>query len=119
MKTSGKGQQAGRFVPSTGGRTLHVPTPMLRDMQKQATRFDRNVSWCIRMAWDMASRQIGDCRQEDRPLRSPLLRGRKRPLAVKLPATTWQNLVDEGARLDRSQSWLVQQAWLAARPHFP
>ena len=102
-------QRAGRSV-------VHVPTPMLRDMQKQAKRLDQSVSWCVRMAWNMASPDIRRWSAHDPTPQSRLLRGRKRAEAMSMPSNMWFELSREAARLDRSRSWLVQQAWLLARP---
>lgn len=103
------GEQAGpRWV-------VHVPTPMLRDMQKQAERLDRSVSWCVRMAWDMAAKDMRAWSAHEPTPQSRLLRGRRRPESMSLPSATWCELSEEAARLDRSRSWVVQQAWLVAR----
>ena len=91
---------------------VHVPTPMLRDMQKQAQRLDRSVSWCVRMAWNMAAADIRSWSAHDPTPQSRLLKGRKRSESMTMPPTTWSELTVEAARLDRSRSWLVQQAWL-------
>lgn len=97
-------------------RVVHVPTPMLRDMQKQASRLDRSVSWCVALAWTLAADDVRSWRADDATESSRLLQGRKRPETMTIPGSTWRQLADESARLDRSASWLVQQTWLAARP---
>jgi uncharacterized small protein (TIGR04563 family) len=97
-------------------RVVHVPTPMLRDMQNQAGRLDRSVSWCVALAWTLAADEVRGWRADDVTGTSRLLQGRKRPETMTIPGSTWRQLADESARLDRSPSWLVQQTWLAARP---
>jgi len=97
-------------------RVVHVPTPMLRDMQKQASRLDRSVSWCVSLAWTLAAEEVRAWRADDPTETSQLLKGSKRQETMTVPASTWRQLANESARLDRSPSWLVQQTWLAARP---
>jgi uncharacterized small protein (TIGR04563 family) len=97
-------------------RAVHLPTPMLEDMRKQARRLEQSVSWCVHTAWTLASADVQTWSQHDRAAEHRLLGGRRRPEPMVLPEGIWQQLTAESARLDRSPSWLVQQAWLAARP---
>ncbi len=102
----------------SAAQTLHIPTPMLREMEKYAARLNRNVSWCARMAWSIACADIGDDRAHQSAKGSRLLSGRKRPTVIELPLSTWLHLTLEAERLDRSRSWMVQRAWLMARSRF-
>jgi hypothetical protein len=88
---------------------------MLRDMQNQASRLDRSVSWCVALAWTLAAEEVRAWRADDATETSRLLKGRKRPETMTMSGSTWRQLASESARLDRSPSWLVQQTWLAAR----
>ena len=97
-------------------RVVHVPTVLLRDMQLQASRLERSVSWCVALAWTLCAEDVRSWRSDDPTEPSRLLQGRKRPETMTIPSSTWRQLANESARLDRSPSWLVQQAWVAARP---
>lgn len=97
-------------------RVVHVPTAMLHDMQQQASRLERSVSWCVALAWTLAAEEVRSWRADDRTAPSRLLEGWKRPETLTVPTSTWTQLATESARLDRSTSWLVQQTWIAARP---
>ncbi len=97
-------------------QTLHFPTPVLRDMEKYASRLDRSVSWCARMAWSIACGEIASADALARIQQSRLLSGRKRPVRIELPMSTWLHVTMEAEQLDRSRSWLLTRSWLLARP---
>ena len=99
----------------SAGQTLHFPTPMLRDIEKQARRLDQGVGHCLRLAWNLASPEIANGDQQRTLRTSPLLRGRKRPQRVELPLITWHDVTVEAEQQDRSRSWILQRAWLMAR----
>ncbi len=88
---------------------------MLRDIEKQAHRLDGGIGHCLRLAWNLASAEIGDAEARERVGASRLLRGRKRPQPVELPLITWHDVTVEAERQDRSRSWVLQRAWLLAR----
>lgn len=94
---------------------LHVPTPMLRDMERHAEKIGRSVSYCARMAWSIGGGAVAQTETVDAAKRSRLMSGRKRPVNIELPMSTWLHLTLEAERLDRSRSWLLQRSWLAAR----
>jgi uncharacterized small protein (TIGR04563 family) len=106
-------------IPITARRsaeqTLHFPTPMLRDIERQARRLDEGIGHCLRLAWNLASSEIGDTDAQDGVGDSRLLQGRKRPQPVELPLITWHDVTVEAERQDRSRSWMLQRAWLLAR----
>ncbi len=95
---------------------LHVPTPMLRDMERHAEKLGRDVSYCARMAWSIAGTEVTEPETTEVARASRLMAGRKRRVSIQLPLSTWHHLTAEAERLDRSRSWLLQRAWLAARP---
>jgi uncharacterized small protein (TIGR04563 family) len=39
-------------------QSLYFPEEMLEDIQKQATRQDRSMSWIVQMAWKVARAEI-------------------------------------------------------------
>jgi uncharacterized small protein (TIGR04563 family) len=47
--------------PSTDKRkqSLYFPEEMLREIQDQATRHDRSLSWIVQQAWKAARRTMG------------------------------------------------------------
>jgi len=94
---------------------LFLPTPLLRDVERYALRLNRTVSWCLRMAWCLASSR--EHQQIDK-VHARLLAGRKRAVKVTLPLGTWIDLTFESEQNDRSQSWLLQRAWVNARKRF-
>ncbi len=96
-------------------QVLHVPTPMLRDMEKCGRRLSRDVSYAVRMGWSIGCAEVADPELDEIAKASRLMAGRKRPVAIALPMSTWLHLTMEAERRDRSKSWLVQRAWLAAR----
>jgi hypothetical protein len=89
---------------------------MLRDMEKQAQRLGKDVSFCARMAWSIACGEIADPVVAELAKGHRLMAGRKRPVPISLPLSTWLHVTIEAERLDRSRSWMLQRAWLIARP---
>ena len=39
-------------------QSLYFPEDMLEDIQKEATRQDRSMSWIVQMAWKLARTEI-------------------------------------------------------------
>lgn len=99
----------------TATQVLHVPTPMLRDMEKYADKLGRDVSFCARMAWSIGCSEVADPEIRTRAEESRLMSGKKRPVSIELPMSTWKHLTVEAERQDRSRSWMLQRAWIAAR----
>ncbi len=99
----------------SAAQVLHVPTPMLREMEKHARQLGRDVSFCARMAWSIGCAEVGDPQTDELARTSRLMTGRKRPVHITVPMSTWLHLTIEAERLDRSRSWLLQRAWLVAR----
>ena len=103
------------LVPSVepAWQIVQLSTPILRDLEQCAARLDQSVSWCLRMAWSLA----GDLEVE--PAAPKRLRGgRHRPVRIVMPMTTWRAIAATAESLDRSRSWLLARAWLAARDRF-
>ena len=97
-------------------QTLHFPTPVLRDMEKYAARLGRSLSWCARMAWSIGCADVASADALAGIQQSRLLSGRKRPVCIELPMSTWLHVTIEAEQLDRSRSWLLTRSWLLARP---
>ena len=47
-------------MPGTDHRkqSLYFPEEMLREIQYEATRMDRSLSWVVQQAWKVARRQL-------------------------------------------------------------
>lgn len=99
-------------------QVLHFPTPILRDMEKYATKLDKSASWCVRMCWSIACGELTEQATLQDLRGHRMLKGRKHPVIIELPLSTWLHIALEAERLDRSRSWLLQRSWLIARPRF-
>jgi hypothetical protein len=94
---------------------LHLPTPMLRELERYAARLDRDVSYCLRMAWSIAGGEVDAPETDAMASESRLMAGKRRPVSIELSLSCWMHVTLEAERLDRSRSWIIQRAWLAAR----
>jgi uncharacterized small protein (TIGR04563 family) len=101
-----------------GSQMLHFPTSMMRDMEKYAAKLERSVSWCVRMAWSIACGDLADGHGHEKVQGHRMLKGRKEPMRIELPLSTWLHIALEAERLDRSRSWMLQRTWMMARPRF-
>jgi hypothetical protein len=97
---------------------VHLPVAMRRDIEKYARKLGRSVGWCLRMAWCIASSDVGSQSSVASVATSRLLGGSVEPLRVELPLSTWRHVTLEAERLDRSKSWMIGRAWLLARRRF-
>jgi hypothetical protein len=98
----------------SAGQLLHFPLPLLTEVRHFAAEIDRSVGWCLWMAWCLAVLEHAEGA-------SPLVDtevpdGEKIPEQVTMPLGTWRHVTREAERLDRSKSWLLARAWVAARP---
>ena len=98
--------------------TFHLPSVMLKDIETYALHVERPTGWCVRMAWSLAALEIEGYSADDSTVETGLFSGLRQPQPVALTDGTWRTIRQEAARLDRSPSWVVQQAWRIARPHF-
>lgn len=96
--------------------SLHFPGAMLRDMRQCADNLERDLSWCLRMAWSIACGEIADRHGQVSGQR--MLKGRKLATRIDLPVSTWLHIALEAECLDRSHAWMLQRAWVIARPRF-
>ena len=44
--------------PTSASRVLYFPEEMLREIQEEATRQDRSLSWVVQQAWRIARERI-------------------------------------------------------------
>ena len=102
----------------SASQVLHFSTSMQRDMEKHAAKLGQSISWCVRMAWSIACADLGDGHSHSTVQGHRMLKGRKQPIRIELPMSTWLHIALEAERLDRSRSWMMQRAWLIARPRF-
>ncbi|MCA9624475.1 MAG: hypothetical protein KC731_35875 [Myxococcales bacterium] len=96
----------------SAGQRLHLPEEVLHDVEAFAESLDRSVGWCLWMAWCTAVVEAGDAASlahEEVP------EGERLATEVVMPLGTWRHVTEEAERLDRSKSWLLCRAWLAAR----
>ncbi len=50
--------QRERALPSGNKQCLSFPAEMLREIEDEATRLDRSVSWVVQNAWKLARDEI-------------------------------------------------------------
>jgi len=118
MRRLARVHQVAEIGDALSAQRMHFPTPMLRDIHKYAERLEQSVSWCIRTAWCIASGDLQRTDHMEKIADHRLLRGKRKPEVIELPLTFWFDATLESERLDRSKSWLLQRAWLLARPRF-
>jgi hypothetical protein len=97
-------------------QVLHFPAALLADIEDKAAQLGRSIDWCLHTAWCVAAAELECHGAIDRVGDTELLSGKAVPHEVELPLLTWRHLTEEAERLDRSKSWLLQRAWLIARP---
>lgn len=97
----------------SAGQRVHFPAPVLAEMRRYAATIDRSVGWCLWMAWCLAVQQSEGTATLDE---TDVPDGAKEAENVVMPLGTWRHVTREAERLDRSKSWLLSRAWVAARP---
>jgi hypothetical protein len=100
-------------------QVLHFPAALLGDIRDKAAQLKRSTDWCLHTAWCVAAAELECHGAIDAVKDAELLSGTMVKLEVELPLLTWRHLTEEAERLDRSKSWLLQRAWLIARPRLP
>jgi uncharacterized small protein (TIGR04563 family) len=87
---------------------------LLDEVQAAAVRTDRSLSWIVQLAWKTAAAAIAASGPDAiSPTRTE---GRPRKQTLYMPGAMLDQLEAEAARLDLSQSRLVQHAVALARP---
>ena len=111
-------------------RGLFLLVAMMEDVELQAMRLDRSMSWCIQRAWRLSREALLDLApatdhpdaigafRARYPLTGPGARMTSRRVTIQFPAEMLAELEQAAARQDRSLSWLVQQAWCLATARF-
>jgi len=93
-------------------QSLYFPEDMLREIQEEANRQDRSLSWIVQQAWKIA---LGQRRDRDwrslRPGARVVSANDARKQSLYFPDEMLNEIQTQAQRLDRSLSWVVQQAW--------
>lgn len=98
----------------SAGQQLHFPASVLTEVRRYAATIDRSVGWCLWMAWCLAV--LEEPKGAETLAEVELPDGDKEAESVVMPLGTWRHVTKEAERLDRSKSWLLSRAWVAARP---
>lgn len=98
-------------------QALFFPAPVLVDIQAEAARQDRNLSWLIQHAWQMARERIAaaDVATYRREL-APSLQGESRKQTLYLPGPMFDDIKAQAERFNCSLSSVVLAAWKLAAP---
>jgi len=91
-------------------QALYFPETMLQDIQDQATRLDRSLSWCAQYAWRRQRARFVDGPIPDMFDKLPY-DGDKCKQTLYFPEDMLVEIQNEAVRLDHSLSWLIQRAW--------
>jgi uncharacterized small protein (TIGR04563 family) len=95
--------------------SIYLPGTLFDDLQGEAARLDRSLSWMVQRAWIEARDRI---RGASRDVLAPQLLafdGAPVTQSLYVPASMLVEIEEEAARLDSSKSWLVRLAWSLAR----
>ena len=96
--------------------SVYLHSSMLDDLQREAGRLDRSLSWMVQRAWIEARDRIrGASRDALAPQLLPV-DGAPVKQSLYVPASMLIEIEEAAARLDSSKSWLVRAAWSLARP---
>ena len=55
----GPGAARGTPRPHANKQCLSFPAPMLQEIEQEAARLDRSVSWVVQRAWRLAREDLG------------------------------------------------------------
>ena len=92
-------------------QALYFPESMLQEIQDQAVRLDRSLSWCVQYAWKrQRDRFAGPLPDEDHG-GALAYSGDKRKQTLIFPTEMLAEIQDAAVRLDHSLSWLIHRAW--------
>jgi len=114
-RASVRAEQIPERFDLAAGQLLHFPVEVLEELRHYAAELDRSVGWCLWMAWCIASVEMNGDRLD---AIDGVPEGPKIGDEVVMPLGTWRRVTREAERLDRSKSWLLVRAWVAARPRF-
>jgi uncharacterized small protein (TIGR04563 family) len=95
---------------------IYWPEAMLRTIQEEAVRLDRSLSYVVQSAWKAAGNQVATSEHAELSLLIAEFQGDKRKQTLFFPAEMLQEIADQARRLDASLSFVVQCAWMLARP---
>jgi uncharacterized small protein (TIGR04563 family) len=107
-------------------QSIYWPALMLTDIKGQANRLNNSLFWATERAWSLGRARLlalTDATQADHPKggafqlnATELLDGPKYKQTLDFPFAMWRELTELAERLKRSTSWVLQRAWLLARP---
>jgi uncharacterized small protein (TIGR04563 family) len=95
---------------------FYFPEDLLREIQQEASRQDRSMSWIVQKAWILSKTRITSDSRE--ALAGHIRRTTdttKRKQTLYFPGDMLDALEDQSARLDSSNSFVVQIAYALAR----
>lgn len=90
---------------------LNIPASLWAQLEAEAVRLDRPVSWVAQRAWRIAR----DTMQQQPTVEPVTASDTKSRVNIYFDAETVGDLEAECVRLDRSASWLLIHAWRIAR----
>jgi len=94
-------------------QALYFPESMLQEIQQQAVRLDRSLSWCAQYAWTRQRARFAD--KPTGEIDQHAFGGEKRKQTLFFPSDMLAEIQDAAVRLDCSLSWLIQRAWHLTR----
>jgi len=97
---------------------LYFPEPMLDEIQDEATRLDKSMSWIVQKAWVLTREVIARTPDRDAAaaLRSEPVVSTKRRQTLYYPGEMLVEMEAEATRFDSSMSWVMQLALELSRP---
>jgi uncharacterized small protein (TIGR04563 family) len=95
---------------------LYFPAAMLQEIQDEAVRTDESLSAIVQLAWRTAYPRIAKADRDELSSRlEGYLGGQKRKQTLYYPGAMIDQFEQEAARLDSSQSFVVQVAFVIGR----
>jgi uncharacterized small protein (TIGR04563 family) len=98
--------------------SLFWPEDLLVFIQQHATRTDRSMSFMVQLAWKSAYSQIAASDRETLASAIRAYEGKKAKQSLYYPGAMIQQFAEQAARLDSSESFVVQAAVALARGEF-
>jgi uncharacterized small protein (TIGR04563 family) len=91
---------------------LAFPEVVLEEIQKEALRTDRSMSYVVQLAWTFVVDRVKALRDRNEAARYMVPRaGAPKKQPIFFPGEMLIEIEDEAARLEVSMSWVVQLAW--------
>ena len=96
-------------------QTLYFPRKMLTEIQNEASRQDRSMSYIVQFAWKNSVNQIASSDRSALSANAPSYGDDKQEQALYFPESMLADIQGQAVRLDTSLSWVVQAAFVLAR----